>query len=123
MQNFFFIRQNGRSAKVSFEDILFVESRKNYCKIVTGSKVFMALTSMKTLEAALPPTDFCRVHRGYIISLNKMSSFDRTKAYLPGHEISIGDQFRDKLLQRILVLDSRPAPASILQTYLADALN
>jgi DNA-binding LytR/AlgR family response regulator len=121
MQNFFFIRHNGRSVKVSFADILYIEACKNYTKIVTDGKTHMALATMKMVEAVLPPRQFCRVHRGFIISLDKLSSFDRAKAYLPGHEISIGDRFRDELQKRVLVLDtSRDSARQFQEVYGAE---
>jgi len=104
MKPFFFIRYAGRYQKVSFADILYIEACKNYCRIVMHNRVYMILIALKKLEALLPAKDFCRVHRSYVISMDKLMAFDHERAELPGHTIPIGEQFRQALPRRVLIL-------------------
>ena len=104
MKTFFFIRYAGQFHKVSFPDILFVEACKNYCRIVTHNRIYMILITLKKVEDLLPANDFCRVHRSYLISIDKLIAFDHERAELPGYTIPIGDQFRHVLSRRVVIL-------------------
>jgi two-component system response regulator LytT len=104
MKSFFFIRYAGRYQKVSFADILFIEACKNYCRIVMHNRAYMILITLKKLEELLPAKEFCRVHRSYLISMDKLMAFDHERAELPGHTIPIGEQFRHVLPRCVLIL-------------------
>jgi len=104
MNPFFFIRYAGRYQKVSFADVLYFEGSKNHCRIVMHNRVYMILITLKKLEEFLPAKDFCRVHRSYIISMDKLMAFDHERVELPGHTIPIGERFRHALPGRVLIL-------------------
>ena len=64
----------------------------------------MVLVTLKQWERVLPRDLFCRIHRGYIVSVGKLLSFDNKYVYLPGERISIGEQYRTALPQVVTVL-------------------
>src|ERR1700761_7287564 len=67
VQSFFFIRHEGRNVRLDFEDILYIEARKNYTRLVLQERPpFLVLITLKQWERILPPDLFCRIHRGYI---------------------------------------------------------
>ncbi|HMH23602.1 MAG TPA: LytTR family DNA-binding domain-containing protein [Puia sp.] len=114
-QNFFFIRIMGRFVRVSYADILYVEACKNYTKIVTVDKMHMALTTVQNVETALPETQFCRLHRSYIVPIDKITSFDQHKVYMAGREFPIGNSYRDALRRKVTLLDSSYSEPSALR--------
>ena len=86
MQSFFFIRTDNKYMKVSFHDILYVETCKNYIRLVTTSKTYIVLIAIKQIEQELPPQLFCRVHRSFIVGINVVCSFDNEVIYLCGSD-------------------------------------
>ena len=110
MQSFFFIRHEGRYVKVDFQEILYIEARKNYTRLVMDERpTVMVLVTLKQWEKLLPGDCFCRVHRGYIVAINKVMSFDNKYAYLRGEKISIGEQYRSALSSAVTILANEPA--------------
>lgn len=109
MQSFFFIRQEGRNVKVDYHTILYIEARKNYTRLVMLERTAMVLITLKQWEEILPPEQFCRVHRGYIVSVGQIISFDNKFVYLPGTNISIGEQYRNALPGIVKIVASEPS--------------
>ena len=110
MQSFFFIRHEGRNVRIDFQEILYIEARKNYTRLVMEERpTVMVLVTLKQWERVLPRDLFCRIHRGYIVSVGKLLSFDNKYVYLPGERISIGEQYRTALPQVVTVLVNESA--------------
>jgi DNA-binding LytR/AlgR family response regulator len=105
VQSFFFIRHEGRNVKVEFRHILYIEARKNYTRLVLDERpTIMVLVTLKQWERLLPRDLFCRVHRGYIVSIEKIVSFDNKYVYLPGEKIIIGEQYNAALPGVVTIL-------------------
>lgn len=97
--------------KVDFQEILYVEARKNYTRLVMEERpTIMVLVTLKQWEKLLPGDCFCRVHRGYIVAINKIMSFDNKYVYLSGEKICIGEQYRSALPSAVTILANEPAP-------------
>lgn len=86
----------GKMIKINFSDILYVEGLKNYLSINTSQESIVTLLNMKDLEERLPPRQFMRVHKSYIVSLDKIRAIDGNqilfktmKAYVP-----LGETYR-----------------------------
>ena len=110
MQSYFFIRHEGRFVRVDYQQIVYVEARKNYTRIVLLDRPpFQVLVTLKQWERLLPRDSFCSVHRGYIVSIEKVLSFDNKYAYLAGEKISIGDQYRMALPEAVTILANETA--------------
>jgi DNA-binding LytR/AlgR family response regulator len=91
--------------KVDFQNILYIEARKNYTRLVMEERpTAMVLVTLKQWEKLLPHDQFCRVHRGYVVSIGKIVSFDNKYVYLPGEKISIGEQYRNALPMAVTIL-------------------
>lgn len=103
MQQFFFIRANGRYIKINFHEILFVEGCRNYIKIVTALKSYLVLITMKRIEQLLPAGLFTRVHKSYIVSLDKIVEFDAEKVVLHEKQLPIGMQYRGALEKTVVI--------------------
>lgn len=114
MQSFFFIRQDGRNVKVDLHNILYIEARKNYTRLVLTDRSAMVLITLKQWESILPPDLFCRVHRGYIVSIERILSFDNKFVYLPGMNIAIGEQYKHALSSSVTIVASEISRKDIL---------
>jgi DNA-binding LytR/AlgR family response regulator len=67
MQKYFFIKVDGRFVKVFYQDILYVEGSRNYSKIITETKQYLVLLTLKRLEEFLPASLFKRIHKSFIV--------------------------------------------------------
>jgi len=105
MAPFFFIRSDGRYIKISTEDILYLESVKNYVRIVTPQKSWLVLMSLRHIEKELPSDVFCRVHRSYVVSLYHIVSFDNEMVQMANKQIPIGNRFRQALPAKVKILN------------------
>jgi len=114
VQSFFFIRQDGRNVKVDLHNILYIEARKNYTRLVMTDRSAMVLITLKQWENILPPDLFCRVHRGYIVSIERIISFDNKFVYLPGMNIAIGEQYKNALPSSVTIVASEASRKDIL---------
>ena len=101
---------DGRNVKVDFHNILFIEARKNYTRLVMAERTAMVLVTLKQWEKILPPDLFCRVHRGYIVAIERIISFDNKFAYLSGTNIPIGEQYKNSLGDSVTIVVSEAAP-------------
>ena len=91
--------------KVDFRHILYIEARKNYTRLVLEERpTALVLVTLKQWERLLPRDLFCRVHRGYIVSIDKIVSFDNKYVYLQGEKITIGEQYRNALPDVVTIL-------------------
>lgn len=100
-----FIKSEYQLIKVSFDDILYVEGLKDYVKIFLQSETrpLLSLSTLKNLEDKLPSGRFMRVHRSYIVSLNKIKSVGRQGLSINKEVIPISTQYKeefDKYLEK-----------------------
>jgi DNA-binding LytR/AlgR family response regulator len=121
VQSFFFIRQDGRNVKVDFHNILYIEARKNYTRLVMADRSAMVLITLKQWERILPSQLFCRVHRGYIVSIERILSFDNKSVYLPGMNVAIGDQYRNALPMAVTIVASEVPRKEVLSGLAIEA--
>ncbi|GGA99983.1 hypothetical protein GCM10011511_24130 [Puia dinghuensis] len=93
--------------KVDFRHILYIEARKNYTRLVLEERpTALVLVTLKQWEKLLPRELFCRIHRGYIIAIDKILSFDNKYVYLSGEKIAIGEQYRNALPDVVTILSN-----------------
>jgi DNA-binding LytR/AlgR family response regulator len=97
--DFFFIRSSSSYEKVFFDDILFIEASQNYMTIHTAKGKLMALLTIKSLEEQLPEKNFLRVHKSYIISLDKVVSLRGNEILIGAHKIPIGKNYKESILK------------------------
>lgn len=100
---FVFIKSEYRIIKVRFEDILFCEGMKDYTQVYLQGKTdpILTLSNLKSFSSRLPPDEFIRVHRSYIVSLSHIDSIARNEIYVGKKIIPIGDSFKDDFYQII----------------------
>lgn len=97
-QGFLYFRSERKMVKVFLEDMLYIESLKDYIKIHRlADKPLMVKQSISTIEAMLPPDLFLRIHRSFIISINKVTAFTTNDVEIGNIEIPIGRQYNANL--------------------------
>ena len=90
-----FLNVQKKKVKILFSEILYIESQKEYIKIVTTKNEFLSKLSTTEMEKMLPPHLFKRIHRSYIVSLGKIDSYTADMVEVNGIPIPIGRDYRD----------------------------
>jgi DNA-binding LytR/AlgR family response regulator len=98
---FVYFRADRKMIKVMLGDILYIESMKDYIKIFTKQGTVITKQSISSVEAMLPGKEFVRVHRSYIVSLNKIKSFTNELIEIEKTEIPIGKLYRNEVIKVI----------------------
>ena len=99
--DFLFVRADYKLYKINLKDILFIEGLKDYVKIYISDKPIVTQMSMKALEEKLPPRDFIRVHRSFIVAFNKINFVQKHMVTVGKREIPVSDHYRDQLFKII----------------------
>lgn len=96
---FVYFRVDRKMIKVLLGDILFIESMKDYIKIVTSQGILITKQSMTSVEAMLPEKHFIRTHRSFIVSIPKIKSFTHEIIEIGKNQIPIGKLFRNGVMK------------------------
>lgn len=84
-----------KKVKILFSEILYVESQREYIKVVTAKKEYMSRISTHEMEGLLPGHIFKRIHRSFIISINKLESYTSESVEVSGISIPVGRGYRE----------------------------
>src|SRR6202012_5880432 len=101
LSDFIFVKTEHKIQKVYLNDILFIEGLKDYISIFTATERIITLQNMKKMEDALPAKHFIRVHKSYIVSINKIDSIERSRIFIGDKVIPVGDTYRDEFFKII----------------------
>ena len=103
---YLFVKHNSKLVKLNTSDIYYVEALKDYVQVITKDQKFTIHATMKDIEKKLPPKIFQRVHRSFIVNLDKIESIVGGNVVMQdfGKEVSVGGNYRDELAERINVL-------------------
>jgi DNA-binding LytR/AlgR family response regulator len=95
---FLFLKSDYKIRRINFNDILYIEGLKDYVKVYTAgeSKPVLSLITMKLLEAKLPPAKFMRVHRSFIVNLERIETIERSRIVFGKTYIPVSEQYKDK---------------------------
>ena len=99
----FFIKCGNKFEKIFFNDILYAESMQNYVTIYTKTGKFMALLYLKNLEQNLDSKSFIRVHKSYIVSINKIESIEGNEIFIQSYKIPISRNYREQVIQQVVM--------------------
>ncbi|MFR9650479.1 MAG: LytTR family DNA-binding domain-containing protein [Rikenellaceae bacterium] len=99
------VKSNHKVEIISIRDIVYIESVGEYIRIVLESgRSVVTFYRMKNIESELPSSGFARIHRCYIVNLDRVSSYDRTRVYIEESiDLPIGQSFREELHSRLSV--------------------
>jgi DNA-binding LytR/AlgR family response regulator len=94
---YLFLKVEYQLVRVALNDILYIEGLKDYVKVhrQNSEKALLSLTSLKALEEKLPSKQFMRVHRSFIVALDKITAMTKSSLQIGKMHITIGDQYKD----------------------------
>jgi len=95
IRDFIFLNVQKKKVKIIFAEIVYIESQREYIKIVTTKNEFISKMSTHEIEALLPAHLFKRIHRSFIISISKIESYTAEMVEVNGVSIPIGRGYRD----------------------------
>jgi two-component system, LytTR family, response regulator len=98
-QNFIFVKADYKTIRVDFDDILWIEGLKDYIIIQTKAQKIITLLSMNKMMEKLPDTKFLRVHRSFIVSLQKIDSIEKSRIRIGTKEVPIGEVYKEQFLK------------------------
>lgn len=93
-ENFFYVKANKKTIKVNYTDIVYIEGLGDYIKIHLRDTKLVTNLSMKKMIELLPEDRFYRIHKSFIISLNKIDSVEGNLVSVQGNKLPIGNSFR-----------------------------
>lgn len=96
---FIYLKADRKMIKVMLDDILYIESAKDYLKVYTGSNSIITRQTISSIEAMLSETEFIRIHRSYIVSLKKINSFTHETIEIGKKELPIGKFYLNSFLK------------------------
>ena len=99
-----FIKKNKGYTRINFDDINYLEALADYVQINTENERYTVLSTMKSITSRLPETKFLRVHRSFIVSLEKIDRLDDNMIMIGDKSIPVSRSYRENLLQHLNLL-------------------
>ena len=90
--------------RLNNDDILFIESMGDYVKFVTSDKKYITHNTIKNLEEKVNRQCFIKVHRSYIININKIDDIRENDLYIKGNEIPVSKAHKADVLKRLNII-------------------
>jgi two-component system LytT family response regulator len=100
-QDFIFVKTENRLEKISLSDILFIEGMRDYRRIHSVDKKIMTLQNFSELEQIIPSNLVCRVHKSYMVGINKIESIERMRIKISNQIIPISETYKEHFFQII----------------------
>ncbi len=100
-EDFFYVRSDKKNVKIRYYDIFYIESIKDYVKIVCKDKTIISKIMIGSLIERLPDQLFIRIHRSYIIFVPNIEAFSSISVEVPGKEIPIGRNYKNETLKTL----------------------
>jgi DNA-binding LytR/AlgR family response regulator len=97
--SFIYLRADRKMIRVLLNDILYIESDKDYVKVFTEKGFILTRQTIASVEAMLSDSQFIRIHRSFIVSLNKLKSFTAETVEIANKELPIGKLYRNTFLK------------------------
>lgn len=101
---FIFIRDSGTLKRIKLDDILYLEAMGDYVKLHTPQKFHAVHSTLKAIEERLPDTKFMRVHRSYIVALDKIEAIQDGDIIISKNAVPVADAYRASLNSRLNLL-------------------
>ena len=99
--DFMFVRSERKMVKINFDTILYIESLSDYVKIITPQKTIVTRENISSLEEKLAHDNFIRIHRSYIVSITKMTSYTNEFIEIENKALPISRSYKESVLQKL----------------------
>jgi two-component system, LytTR family, response regulator len=97
--DFIFIKTEYKLQRVPFSDILYVEGGKDYITIYTPKERILSLMTLSKLQELLPSPQFLRVHKSWLVAVNKIDTVERQRISIGKAIIPVGDTYKDEFMR------------------------
>jgi len=101
IREFMFVKTEFRMQRINFDDILYIEGLKEYLVIYTASEKVLTLQSFNSIMEVLPENNFIRIHKSYIVAINKIESIERNRISIDKKLLPIGRTYKDEFYTRL----------------------
>jgi two-component system, LytTR family, response regulator len=101
LPEFIFVKTENRLEKIMIDDIVYIEGMRDYRRIHTTKTKVMTLQNFSEFETLLPPSLVCRVHKSFMVALNKIIAIERSRIKIADQLIPISDTYKDNFFQLI----------------------
>jgi DNA-binding LytR/AlgR family response regulator len=91
------IKQGYEKCKLRIQDILYLEAMKDYTRIIVPGKQYLVLATLGSMQDQLPPEKFIRIHRSYVVNLDKVVRMKGNRVHLPDCDLPIGKLYKNAL--------------------------
>jgi DNA-binding LytR/AlgR family response regulator len=99
--DFTFVKVDNKLVRVGFDEVYYVEALGDYVHIVTAQSKLIIYSTMKAVEEKFPSSRFVRVHRSFIVNINRIQALEDNSVIVEGKHISIGQTYLRDVLQRL----------------------
>jgi two-component system LytT family response regulator len=100
-ESFIFVKTEYRLERVDLDNILYIEGMKDYLRIICTDKKIMTLQSFSKIEESLPAKKFCRVHKSFIVAVDKIKSVERGVILIADQRIPVSNTYRENFFLKI----------------------
>jgi DNA-binding LytR/AlgR family response regulator len=121
MQEYIFVKKNRQFIRIKIADLIFIKALREHMQFVTESQVYFVHNTMDAIEEKIPRELFCRVHRSYMVAINRILGFTETELYLTQPPagtnykglaaavttIPLGKSYRRNLREALLIIPNR----------------
>lgn len=101
-EHYLYLRVERQYVKVNIRDILWIESVKDYLKVITAGEVYISKQKISMTEKLLPTGHFIRIHRSFIVPLNKVERMHPNHVVVNGHQLPIGRNYKQDCMRQFL---------------------
>ncbi len=100
-QSFIMVKTGGVNTRIELDDILYAQSLGNFIRICTFQKTYIVSLTTSELEETLPDNQFLRIHKSFIVSLNKIHEYGKDTVTINDQKMPVGITYRQKLYERL----------------------
>jgi two-component system, LytTR family, response regulator len=100
-ESFIFVKTEYRLERVDLDNILYIEGMKDYLRIICSDKKIMTLQSFSKIEETLPSKKFCRVHKSFIVAIDKIKSVERGVIIIADKRIPVSNTYKENFFSKI----------------------
>ncbi|HEX2967512.1 MAG TPA: LytTR family DNA-binding domain-containing protein [Bacteroidales bacterium] len=100
-RSFFHIQDGKNTVKLQYDDVIYFEGYGEYVKVITSAKVYIVRESLSDFETKLSGSSFLRIHKSYIVNVQKIKGFSSIHVLLKDKELPIGRMYREKAINAL----------------------
>lgn len=100
-EDYFFIKTDSKIVRIAFDEVLYIEALQKYIRIHTTDKKIISLLSLSKIEELLPTPPFIRIHRSYLVNIDKVDSIEGNMVRIKAHQLPISKGQRELFMNRL----------------------